>query len=916
MNVKKMLVSLVMALLMLMQVAVPMQAAEADAAGYEKAVEVLTALEIVEGRDDGEYHPEENLTRAEMATIIVRVMQMSDWEEEGIIFEDVDEDHWAFYPITTAYRAGIVQGVSGTHFSPDTEVTGEQAVKMVVAFLGYTVKAEALGGYPAGYLACAMQLDLLKGVKEIGSNPISRGDMARLVYNALETEMMIPQSYGEDASGYFADGVITPLEYYMHITRYEGMITAGYVQEITAPARDLKKDEIVIEGAIVKTGETLASEKVGEDVVVYAKEVDDVLTAVAIASKSTVETISAPEITDETDAGRLVYVKDGVEKKATVAGATTIYNGKPASLTADLLMPETGYVKLVYTGSALRTIIIENYDNFMVSRIVKNTNTIDVYENRSDVASFVFAEDAAILFRKADGTDAEVKDCKEFDIVSIADSRDGKYRKAILTSNVIRGAVTETSTDSIVIGETEYKVAKSLSESPYFVLPAHGVESGFSLNMEGEIAGIDADATAGMQYGWLMSGDRTDGLDAVTMLKIFMGTGEMKIFALKETVKVNGIPVLSEYILDGAAPALTSGSEIYEQLIQFRLNGEEISEIETATDFRYDYNNAARHDTFSLDAYIKPGYKLDDGTDSWIMFMGGTLKSFGRNWLIREESQIFVIPGTGEDKDYYMKKWDSLYHGTEYVEIYDDVAFYDIREDDYVISVMVWDRRDEATATNVYPKQEDPTGLVKSNTLITTEDGELVNKISIAGLVGGGADITAPSDFEVLFGAAATNLDTDPVVIANGGVRPETIMAKDIKPGDVVSFTSDKNKNATKISVEFRGQTPPNYESLSSNGTVGDTTWLANYGSRLRSYGTVKRFTKYGVIADVNLYNEATGRPSGESVESVMLFPRNMYQYNLKTQTLKSITQNDIEIGDKILYITKTTVPCGLVVYK
>ncbi len=916
MNVKKMLVSLLVAMLMLMQVAVPMQAAEADAAGYEKAVEVLTALEIVEGREDGEFHPEEKLTRAEMATIIVRVMQMGDWEEEGIIFEDVDEDHWAFYPITTAYRAGIVQGVSATHFSPDTEVTGEQAVKMVVAFLGYTVKAEALGGYPAGYLACAMQLELLKGVKEIGSNPITRGDMARLVYNALETEMLIPQSYGEDANGYFADGVVTPLEYYMHITRYEGMVTAGYVQEITAPARELKKDEIVINNTIVKAGETEAAEKVGEDVVVYAKEVEDTLTAVALASKSTVETISASEIIDETEAGRLVYVKDGVEKKVTISGATVLYNGKPAAVTGTMLMPDTGFVKLVYTGSALKTVIVENYENYMISRVVKATNTVDVYENRLGTTSIIFEDDDAILFRKADGADAEVKDCKEFDILSIARSTDGKYSKAILTSNVIRGAVTETSTDSVIIGETEYPLAKSLTETPDFALPELGLESGFSLNMQGQIAGIDADATAGKQYGWLVSGDRTDGLGAQTMLKIFMGTGEMKIFALKETVKVNGTPVLSEYILEGAAPVLTSGSEIYEQLIQFRLNGDEISEIDTATDFRYDYNNSARHDTFSLDAYIKPGYKLDDGTDSWIMFMGGTLKSFGRNWLIREESQIFVIPGTGEDKDYYMKKWDSMYHGTEYVEIYDDVAFYDIREDDFIISVMVWDRRDEATAANVYPKQEDPTGLVKANTLITTEDGELVNKISIAGLVGGGADITAPSDFEVLFGAAATNLDTDPVVLANGGVRPEIITAKDIKPGDVVSFTYDNSKNATKISVEFRGQTPPNYESLNSNGTVGDTTWLANYGSRLRSYGTVKRFTKYGVVADVNLYNEATGRPSGESVESIMLFPRNMYQYNLKTQTLKTITQNDIEIGDTILYITKTTVPCGLVVYK
>ena len=295
--------------------------------------------------------------------------------------------------------------------------------------------------------------------------------------------------------------------------------------------------------------------------------------------------------------------------------------------------------------------------------------------------------------------------------------------------------------------------------------------------------------------------------------------------------------------------------------------------------------------------------------------MGGNLKSFGRNWLVRDETVIFVIPGSGNDKDYIIKDWSTMTHYSDTSDIYDDLGLYDIMEDDNVISVLVWDRRDEKGGVREYPGQNVQMGVVSQNLLTLDENGETLHKLSIFTENGGSANATVEQDFEVLFGEAATDVSKDPVILANNG-RPETIFAKDICPGDVIQYTLDPNKKATKMSVLFRGQTPPNYEQTSSGGKRNETTKHQSYGSRVMSYGTVEEITKYGFLSRVNLKAKGEDKASDVSVESIMLYTKTMYEYNEKTNTIKVITKNDVEIGDKILYITRTTVPLMTIVYR
>lgn len=161
-----------------------------DIAGsdYETAVNALAEKGVVSGRGDGIYAPEDGLTRAEMATIILRAYDMGEIEEDIEKFRDVPPTHWAYRYVETAYQKGIISGMTETTFEPDAKVTFEQAVRMLVSAMKQDKKAQEAGGWPDGYISVAEELGVLANVGCEKGQTMNRGAMAQLVYNCLGTK--------------------------------------------------------------------------------------------------------------------------------------------------------------------------------------------------------------------------------------------------------------------------------------------------------------------------------------------------------------------------------------------------------------------------------------------------------------------------------------------------------------------------------------------------------------------------------------------------------------------------------------------------------------------------------------------------------------------------------------------------------
>lgn len=78
----------------------------------------------VNGISDELFAPDADITRAEFAAMAARVLELDETGFEGV-FEDVAADDWYAYTVEAAYRAGIIKGDDG-HFRPNDNITRQE----------------------------------------------------------------------------------------------------------------------------------------------------------------------------------------------------------------------------------------------------------------------------------------------------------------------------------------------------------------------------------------------------------------------------------------------------------------------------------------------------------------------------------------------------------------------------------------------------------------------------------------------------------------------------------------------------------------------------------------------------------------------------------------------------------------------
>lgn len=89
----------------------------------------LVTLGAITGYPDGTFKPDNQITRAEFATILVKAYKLQ--QQGGKVFGDT-ANHWAKGYVATAAASGIVSGYNATTFGPDDPITREQMAVMIV----------------------------------------------------------------------------------------------------------------------------------------------------------------------------------------------------------------------------------------------------------------------------------------------------------------------------------------------------------------------------------------------------------------------------------------------------------------------------------------------------------------------------------------------------------------------------------------------------------------------------------------------------------------------------------------------------------------------------------------------------------------------------------------------------------------
>ncbi len=145
------------------------------------------------------FAPDAALTRAEAATIIVRVLGLKgEATAIGASFSDVPATHWAWQDIRLAQQSGLIQGISSDRFAPDQVMTREQMSVLLSRALKLTSQAGGgaaakgfadvpAGSWSAGAIAAMSSNGLVDGFADgtfRPSAPLTRGEMAALLSRA------------------------------------------------------------------------------------------------------------------------------------------------------------------------------------------------------------------------------------------------------------------------------------------------------------------------------------------------------------------------------------------------------------------------------------------------------------------------------------------------------------------------------------------------------------------------------------------------------------------------------------------------------------------------------------------------------------------------------------------------------------
>ena len=199
----KKLLALVLALVMSMSLVTISNAAfkDADKIDYKEAVDVMNAIGVFVGDENGNFNAKENLTR-EQAAKIIAYLELGDKTADALvgsnIFTDVASTRWSAGFIGYCAQAGVVNGVGDSKFNPTGALTALQFGKMLLVELGYDAKAEKMEGidWAINTSKLMAKAKLMDGIDGSVNQVLTREQAAKMSLNALKAPTVVYDTKG------------------------------------------------------------------------------------------------------------------------------------------------------------------------------------------------------------------------------------------------------------------------------------------------------------------------------------------------------------------------------------------------------------------------------------------------------------------------------------------------------------------------------------------------------------------------------------------------------------------------------------------------------------------------------------------------------------------------------------------------
>lgn len=505
---------------------------------YDEAARLLSDLGVISGKTSTTFAPNDSITRAEYVAMVIRALGFGQQGSAVTVFtEDVPASYWASGYIKVANELGITFGKTATRFAPKDNITNDEMIAMLIRALGYKVQY-LQGSFPSAQINQALQLDILENIPT-GSTAAKRGDVAQLIYNALDAAVV---SY--DGNGNIIPGGTT-------LAIRCGAL--AYDPDGAGAAYD-PGDPFVVLGT--EDSEINLKPYVGAFVTAYAGKAGSASAGkiIAIADVNT-EFITA-ELTTAAGTWNALAAGDDIgDYKLRTAAATSVPTAEFVYFTnGDVAGNDTAAAATATTY----TFAVELSGNYVTRIYSANLWAVDA-DNWVDADDLEELEDDKLLGESFTLTNKDVRDDESYDILGVASVDDIKkgnvvavYSDTVGTPEIVRievgtktvsGTVSRVNSalNTVTVAGTAYKISALPGQNIGGVVA--GDKGTFYLDYEGKLYHFEVEDTNHL-YGVVLDQDPgTQGVNGNSpKIKIFTEEGKTVTYTCVESLVNLGSP--------------------------------------------------------------------------------------------------------------------------------------------------------------------------------------------------------------------------------------------------------------------------------------------------------------------------------------------------------------------------------------
>ena len=202
--------------------------------GYwaKDAIEYSATAGIVNGYPDGTFRPDSPISRAELATLLVRVKDLELQKAYANVFKDLKPSHWASQYVLAAKSANLLNGYPNGTFKPARKITRAEGTTLFARFEqlkynDYIVDRPFpdvnLGHWGIKEIDAAKDYGFLKYLESMyfrANRQMSRAEAVAMLSKTTLAKLKIDEFFGYEVSIY--EGPYPFKDYYVAGAEYKG----------------------------------------------------------------------------------------------------------------------------------------------------------------------------------------------------------------------------------------------------------------------------------------------------------------------------------------------------------------------------------------------------------------------------------------------------------------------------------------------------------------------------------------------------------------------------------------------------------------------------------------------------------------------------------------------------------------------